>query len=60
MTRRDVSKTKKTSLLKQNNEFSKLENVGYITKDKNIKKSGLPKGETLDDVMTKLKPPKKV
>jgi len=44
MTRRDVSKTKKTSLLKQNNEFSKLENVGYITKDKNIKKSGLPKG----------------
>lgn len=60
MTRRDVSKTRKSSLLKHNNEFSKLENVGYVTKDKNIKKSGLPKGETLDDVMTKLKPVKKV
>ncbi|KAJ7390973.1 hypothetical protein OS493_020993 [Desmophyllum pertusum] len=37
--RRDVTKTKKQSLLKQSKE-----KTGYVTKDKDTKKSGLPKG----------------
>ncbi|XP_078346918.1 uncharacterized protein LOC144632193 isoform X2 [Oculina patagonica] len=57
--RRDVTKTKKSSLLKQSKGSSKLEKVGYVAKGKDMKKSGLPKGETIDDIMTKLKPMKK-
>lgn len=43
----------------KSSETSNLKNTSYVTKDKNMKKSGLPKGETLDDIMTKLKPVKK-
>lgn len=34
-------------------------NIKQKSKGKNVKKSGLPKGETIGDIMTKLRPAKK-
>lgn len=53
--RRDLTKIRKLP----SSGTTKPKN-GYIIKGKDVKKSGLPKGESLDDIMKKLKPEKRV